>query len=111
MSYTTIFFDLDDIGKIVHVVVRKKLLLAAITELATMLAADVRVGAIARPEPVIHALGFVENRLRLVRNKNRAASHDRCPVVARFLLVRQIVALRSIPPFISQPPFFDNVFF
>jgi len=48
---------------------RAVLLLAAVTEFAAVLAADIRVGAVARPKPVVGAFPFVENGFGLVRDE------------------------------------------
>jgi hypothetical protein len=49
--------------------------LPGVTKYAAVLASQVGVGAVTRPEPVIGALAFIEDGLGLVADELRALTH------------------------------------
>ena len=78
-----VFLHLDHVCKILGIVVGRILLLPAIAEQTAMLATQVRISRIARPEPVVGALAFVEDRLWLVEDELCAAGHRGIILVGR----------------------------
>ena len=53
-------------------------MLAAITELASVLASDIWIGAVARPKPVVGALTFVKDRFWFIGDEyNSTGCHGR----------------------------------
>ena len=68
-----VLLDLDDVGKIIDIVIRGVFLFTAVAEMAAVLTADIGIGGVTRPEPGIGALVLVEDGAGVVGNEDRFA--------------------------------------